>query len=155
MNGDFYRNIKTAPDFVFLSNLGPASMDSIARTSLVLNYELVDFFNNYYVLRKKTAQWRDFSYSHISDGRVEINKWVKISNDEKGLLWIKIKIEETLINKLKKFFLKPTFITIEYSTESGYIKSEITSTKALASGVLLNPSRKNSQPIQRNLNMIR
>ena len=93
-------------------------MDSIARTSLVLNYELVDFFNNYYVLRKKTAQWRDFSYSHISDGRVEINKWVKISNDEKGLLWIKIKIEETLINKLKKFFLKPTFITIEYSTES-------------------------------------
>lgn len=139
MNGDFYRNIKTAPDFVLLSNLGPASLDSIAKTSLVLNYELVDFFKDYFVLKKKTALWRDFSYDHISDGKVKTNEWVQISNNEKGLLWIKIKIEETFVSKLKKFFLKPTLIKIEYLTESGFIKSEITSTKALASGVLLNP----------------
>ena len=147
MNGDYYKDLDSAPDYIFLKDFGLRLSDSAAYLSLLFNYQVVETFQNWLVLRKQVDAWQTIERQEINEVQADYGEWIPLSTNERSILWVQIEATPSLFGKLKRFFYKPDFLRLEIALDDGTIRSLPVSVAQLHSGFMLNPVIKTKEEI--------
>jgi len=137
-NGRYYQNPATAPDFVLLEEFGLRLADSSAYRSLLFNYQAVQTFKNWLVM-KRSNNWQRLELRKLSENQARFDEWISLTALQKSLLWVEFDAESSMLGKMKSFFYKPDLIRLEVTLDDGTTRSVPTSLSQLRSGFLINP----------------
>jgi len=139
INGNYYRNLDSAPDYIFLKDFGLRLSDTTAYLNLLFNYQVVETFQNWLVLRKQTDTWQTIERQKINEVQANYGEWIPLSTNDRSILWVQIEATLSLFGELKRFFYKPDFLRLEIALDDGTIRNLPVSVAQLNSGFLLNP----------------
>lgn len=137
-NGYYYQSSLTAPDFLFIEDFDFRMTDTRAYLSLLLNYGGIQRFKNYLVMKKR-SDWHRYEFQKLEKKSVHFNEWIPLNKYQKIFLWTEIDIEHSIIGKLKEFFFKPNFITLEIMFDDNTLHDFPISIEQFHSGFLISP----------------
>lgn len=137
-NANHYQNRKTAPDFVFLPDIGMHMTDNKAYLSLLLNYEVIESVQQWFVLQKKTA-WQRISFSNVGHRQARVDQWVSLEGFQQSFLWVQVEATPSLLGQMKDFLYKPDYFRLDVLLKNGFTQHYNLSFSQLRSGFLLNP----------------
>ena len=133
INGDFYRNKKTAPEFVLMKHFARPELDSVTLMSLFVNYETIEYSTSYTLLKKR----KDFSQFDISLLRTKsarLGDWKRIEPLTDSALWLETNIEKTILGYLFHALIRAPLVNLDFRTVQGKKFNHQVSIDALNSG---------------------
>lgn len=136
-NAQFYQQTSGAPDYILLPEFGFRVSDVSAYLRLLLNYRVVDEFQHWVVMERKSS--RQIDAEEIIKKNIQLGEWVSIESWQTAFLWTQLLVQPSLIGRLKHLFYKPDRIDLELQLADDSVKRFTVSLPQLRSGLLLNP----------------
>lgn len=152
INSDFLQSTR-APDSIFfrvqsIDERYPSSDDGKSWLPLLANYTPSGFAGDYLILKKKVDGSANPKLINISTSTHELTSWISLpkSNDK---IFAKIKVEHSILGKLKNLFFKTSPLGIAVRLQDGTVKyyrliADIAKSEFLLSPLIQNAREFNS-----------
>ena len=138
LNGQFYENPKTAPEFIFTRECGVRLTDSLAYLSVVLNYQLVGRFQDQLLLQRR-RNVVSAKRSNTTSRTVRLGEWVGLEHRNASFCWAELDVKPTALGRAKNAFYKPDRLQLEFRRMDGSVQGHGVCFSALRAGFLANP----------------
>lgn len=138
MNGRYYQQKHSAPDFVLLRDFKLRLIDTSAYLSLLFNYHILKHAQDWLVLEKNST-WNAIKLQKIAQKRMHVDEWVYLGNLQSNFIWVQINMQPSILGKIRWMLYKLDKVRLDVLLMNGLTESYFISLTQLDAGFLLNP----------------
>jgi hypothetical protein len=125
LNLDHLSNLNVAPNYIFWSistidNRYPTQDDSLSWPAILANYSLEKKLSSEYILLKRNIITNDYQLNKLEViNRPKLGQIIMLRNHDSSLVWLKVDVKPTLLERIMSFIYKPNQINLKLNYSDG------------------------------------